>query len=371
VCTSNVLVHQEVHDYGMVVDPGCMKCGDCVSVCPNDALYYGPGPIALFARPRVPDPQPRRFPLAGWEEGVLAVAFVAAFFTFRGLYGLVPFLMALGLAGVLAYLVLVAGRLIRRPHVTLRRMALKRDGRLLPAGRGFFAALAVVALFWGHSAFVHAQAALGERDFSAADGLRAAFLDPAAETATMTAADRERLLAARSHLETAERWGLAPGRWQALRLAWLSAIFGYHGDFEQYAALALARGEAPAEVHQLVAREAWLRGDAPAAAAAYERAIAVAPDTAGPYLGLGILAARTGNLDAARAAFDRGLTRLPDSADLAYNAGLVRALAGDLAGAIAGFERALALAPDHRAARENLAAARAAQAAAPKSAAPP
>ena len=117
VCTSNVRVHQEVRDYGMVVDPGCMKCGDCVSVCPNDALYYGAGPIALFAKPRVPDPEPRRFPLAGWEEATLAVAFVAAFVTFRGLYDLVPFLMALGLAGVLAYLVLrrrASGRVAAR-----------------------------------------------------------------------------------------------------------------------------------------------------------------------------------------------------------------------------------------------------------------
>jgi ferredoxin len=371
VCTSNVLVHQEVHDYGMVVDPGCMKCGDCVSVCPNDALYYGPGPIALFAKPRVPDPEPRRFPLAGWEEATLAVAFVAAFVTFRGLYDLVPFLMALGLAGVLAYLVLVAARLAVVPHARLRRMKLKRDGRLLPAGRWFLAALAVVFLFWGQSAFVQAHGTLGARDFSAADGLRAAFLDPTAETATMTAADRDRLLAARSHLETAERWGLAPGRWQALRLAWLSAIFGDRGGLDRYAALALDRGEAPAEVHQLVARAAWLRGDAPAAAAAYERAIAAAPDTAGPYLGLGVLAARTDDLAAARAAFDRGLARLPDSADLAYNAALVRALAGDLDGAIAGFERTLVLAPGHRAARENLAAARAARAAAPASASPP
>ena len=149
VCTSNVLVHQEVHDYGMVVDPGCMKCGDCVSVCPTDALYYGPGPIALFAKPRVPDPEPRRFPLAGWEETVLAVAFVAAFATFRGLYGLVPFLLSLGLAGVLASLLLVAARLAVWPNVTLRRIALTRGGRLLPAGRGFLAALAVVLLFWG------------------------------------------------------------------------------------------------------------------------------------------------------------------------------------------------------------------------------
>ncbi len=371
VCTSNVRVHQEVRDYGMVVDPGCMKCGDCVSVCPNDALYYGAGPIALFAKPRVPDPEPRHCPLAGWEEATLAVAFVAAFVTFRGLYDLVPFLMALGLAGVLAYLVLVAARLAVLPHARLRRMKLKRDGRLLPAGCWFLAIFAVVLLFWTHSAFVHAYGALGARDFGAADGLRAAFLDPTVETATMTAAERDRLLAARRHLEIAERWGLAPGRWQALRLAWLSAIFGDRGGLDRYAALALARGEVPAEVHQLVARAAWLRGDVPAAAAAYERAIDAAPDAAGPYLGLGVLAARTGDLAAARAAFDRGLARLPDSADLAYNAGLVRALAGDLDGAIAGFERALVLAPGHRAARENLDAARAARAAAPASVSPP
>src|SRR4029453_12361217 len=47
VCTSNVRVHEEVREYGMVVDPGCMKCMDCVSVCPNDALYFG------FAKPAI------------------------------------------------------------------------------------------------------------------------------------------------------------------------------------------------------------------------------------------------------------------------------------------------------------------------------
>src|SRR5262249_32307262 len=113
------------------------------------------------------------------------------------------------------------------------------------------------------SAFVHAHAALGERDFHAADGLRAAFLDPAAETVTMTAAERGRLLAARGHLETAERWGLAPSPWQALRLAWLAAFFDDRGDLERSAGLALAGGEAPAEIHQLVARDAWRRGTRP------------------------------------------------------------------------------------------------------------
>ena len=46
-CTSNVLVHAEVKQYGMVVDPGCMKCMDCISVCPNDALYFGFGKPTL------------------------------------------------------------------------------------------------------------------------------------------------------------------------------------------------------------------------------------------------------------------------------------------------------------------------------------
>ena len=33
----------------MVVDPGCMKCLDCVSVCPMNALYFGLGKPSLFA----------------------------------------------------------------------------------------------------------------------------------------------------------------------------------------------------------------------------------------------------------------------------------------------------------------------------------
>src|SRR5687767_1033263 len=42
-CMANVQVHAEVAKYGMVIDPGCMKHMDCISVCPNDALYYGFG----------------------------------------------------------------------------------------------------------------------------------------------------------------------------------------------------------------------------------------------------------------------------------------------------------------------------------------
>ena len=59
-CTSNVRVHEEVRLYGMVVDPGCMKTGDCVSVCPNDALSYGfAKPSILRGTPSGPSSGPR------------------------------------------------------------------------------------------------------------------------------------------------------------------------------------------------------------------------------------------------------------------------------------------------------------------------
>ncbi|MCP3902044.1 MAG: hypothetical protein GY715_00285, partial [Planctomycetes bacterium] len=52
-CTSNVRVHEEVRTWGMVVDPGCMKCMDCVDVCPKDALHFGFGtPAIARGRPR-------------------------------------------------------------------------------------------------------------------------------------------------------------------------------------------------------------------------------------------------------------------------------------------------------------------------------
>ncbi len=60
VCSSNVKVHQEVRDFGMVVDPGCMKCLDCVSVCPKDALYVGFGAPAITAKLRTPPANVRK-----------------------------------------------------------------------------------------------------------------------------------------------------------------------------------------------------------------------------------------------------------------------------------------------------------------------
>jgi tetratricopeptide (TPR) repeat protein/NAD-dependent dihydropyrimidine dehydrogenase PreA subunit len=206
-CSSNVNVSQEVRQWGMVVDPGCMKCGDCVSVCPKDALYVGWGAPALLARRReAPLRESRRdwarellllafifgtcillhvydgrYGIYGlhldatlWlliallsagsfavalllrgkarhapetsfgEELVLGASFLAALYAFRGLGGSTPLLLALAIAAMLAFLALESWRLVRSRELAWKNWRLKSAGRLTLAG-GVFAAVALLA----------------------------------------------------------------------------------------------------------------------------------------------------------------------------------------------------------------------------------
>src|SRR5678815_2235298 len=139
-CTSNVLVHAEVRDYGMVVDPGCMKCMDCVSVCPNDALYFGFARPAAFRGERTPPSEPhekfkaRVHDLSWPGEIAAALLFLALVMAFRGAWGHVPLLMAMGLAGIGVYLVWKLWQLIAEPNVRVQSLQLKLKGKFRPAG---------------------------------------------------------------------------------------------------------------------------------------------------------------------------------------------------------------------------------------------
>lgn len=130
VCTSNVRVHEEIKTHGMVVNPGCMKCLDCVSVCPNGALRYGFATPAAFAGPlsrtdsdreragglkgppRQPSPA-RAYDLSWPEEIALALVFFGTFWSTRGAYELFPVLFAMGIAGCVTFLAFKAWRVVR------------------------------------------------------------------------------------------------------------------------------------------------------------------------------------------------------------------------------------------------------------------
>jgi ferredoxin-type protein NapH len=195
-CTSNVRVHEEVAKFRMVVDPGCMKCLDCTSVCPKHALYYGLGrPTFLRSRKKK---RKRVYDFSWAEEGVMAVVFLAALLAFRGLYGQVPFLLAVGLGVIAAFGAILGWRLVRRPFVTFQHHPLRIEGRFTRAGATVGILLPIFFLLGLHSGWVQLHSREGERLL-----LRAERLEPSDQ--------RDRILTASlGHLLEADRWGLIP-----------------------------------------------------------------------------------------------------------------------------------------------------------------
>lgn len=169
VCTSNVRVHEEVREYGMVVDPGCMKCLDCVSVCPNEALHFGfARPAVLKGSARNEAPQ-RRYDLTLGEECVFAGVFALTFFSVRGVYGLVPMLMAAGLAGCVTFVVWKCWRLLREPNVVFHHFQLKLKGRWKLAGLVFALLTAITFALVLHCGMINLFKMLGDRQFARVD----------------------------------------------------------------------------------------------------------------------------------------------------------------------------------------------------------
>jgi len=223
-CTSNVLVHAEVKQYGMVVDPGCMKCMDCVSVCPNDALYFG------FGKPTLVAPKSnaikRNYSLTWPEEIVGALVFLGSFLAVRGVYALVPFLMALGCAAVTTYLTLKLWQLIRGRELSFYRFNLKSSGRIHGAGWAF----AIFACAWiglnAHSGWVRYHEFLGNRAFQkiqVADELALAQADP---SRWLSSGDRENVLRGKQHYLTAAKTGLFVNAEALPKLAWFEYLLG-------------------------------------------------------------------------------------------------------------------------------------------------
>jgi tetratricopeptide (TPR) repeat protein/NAD-dependent dihydropyrimidine dehydrogenase PreA subunit len=221
-CTSNVLVHAEVKAYGMVVDPGCMKCMDCVSVCPNDALYFG------FGKPSIVEPQSiKKGYSLSWPEEILgAVVFLVSFWAVWDVYQLVPMLMALGCATITTFLALRMVRLLRARDLSFHRFVLKAGGRLQAAGWAF----AGFALPWiglnAHSGWVRYHEAAGARavqGIRVPDELALAVAKPDRWLGPM---DRRNIVEGKKHLHAARDYGLFVNSEALRKLGWLEHLSG-------------------------------------------------------------------------------------------------------------------------------------------------
>ena len=191
-CTSNVLVHAEVKQFKMVVDPGCMKCMDCISVCPNDALYFGFGKPTLLA-PKS-NAIKRNYSLTWPEEVAGAAVFLGSFLAVRGVYALVPFLMALGCAAVTTFLALKTWRLFTTNELVFYRFVLKSAGKIRKVGWGFALFAAVWIGLNAHSGWIRYHEYLGDLAFQKIqipDELALARRDP---TPWLSPTDRETIV---------------------------------------------------------------------------------------------------------------------------------------------------------------------------------
>ncbi len=212
-CTSNVQVHAEVARYGQVIDPGCMKCTDCVSVCPKGALFFGFRPEHTTKKQRPPRAAGRArtgrvYDFSWGEELAMAVSFGLALYATRGLYDKVPFLLALGLAVLAALAVVTLWRGLRGREFQLQHHVLKRAGKLTAAGAAALLICGVYLAFVTESAWVNHHAKTGTRLFQAGARLPA---------------DQRGELFDRSfeHLSRADRWGLFGVAAQEYQLALL------------------------------------------------------------------------------------------------------------------------------------------------------
>ena len=222
VCTSNVLVHAEVKEYGMVVDPGCMKCMDCISVCPNDALYFGFGKPAIGVKKSIT----KNYSLTWPEELFAAVVFFVSFLAVWDAYQLVAMLMALGIATITTFLAVRSLRLVRSSDLSFYRWNLKAGGVIKKAGWVFMS----FAVLWiglnAHTGYVRYHeraAAMAFEQIRIPDELALARPNPAR---WLSATDVENIRQGKKHFYAASNAGFFINKEALSKLAWIEYLAG-------------------------------------------------------------------------------------------------------------------------------------------------
>ncbi len=206
----------------MVVDQDCMKCMDCISVCPNDALYFG------FGKPSVAVPKTikKNYSLTWAEEIAAAFVFLASFLAVWDVYQLVPMLMALGIATVTTFLAIRALKLIRVKDLSFYRFNLKSSGKISKSGWIFLS----FALLWiglnAHSGWVRYHESAGARAFEnirIPDELALARTNP---VRWLGAGDFQNINAGKKHLYSAFDGGFLVNKESLSKLAWIEYLSG-------------------------------------------------------------------------------------------------------------------------------------------------
>lgn len=379
-CTSNVRVNEEVKLYGMVVDPGCMKCLDCVSVCPKNALRFGFGAPSVFKGKPEGTRSKIRYDFGLVEELMLVLVLLGTVCAMRGLYDGPPLLASVALGGITAYATLKLWRLLRDPTVRVQNLKIKSAGRLTRAGVMFAGATAVWLLFTAHSGLVQWHRAWGRYYLERTEATQHQVFAGLTKTADYSDQHYAAVEKCFRHFSLADRWGLVDTLEVKLGLAWTNLLRGDVGRAEQLVRAAIAIRPEDRQLHDQLAKVLLLRGRAaeaidvlesltrmgsPTAAEHFELAvlltktgrtvqaithyrecIRLAPESHEAYYNLGGLLGRAGQYDQAIQYLQEARRILPGDSDTMIELGLAHAGAGHLEEAVRSLRRAVELAPN-------------------------
>jgi len=303
VCQSGVRVHEEATRFGRVINPSCLKDLDCVAACPNGAIAYGIGRPPVFDLLRGQTPMRKPFDFSWTEDCLIGAMMIVSLAVFRGLYGMVPFLLTLAIGGILGYATVVCRRLVRAPHVQLTNFHLKISGGLTRSGYSFVAAALILAILTIHSAFIRYHEFVGDRRFALASARGGA--DEIAK------ADAGGAL---GHFQACDHWGLLRPPELLRRMSVLSLMMDRYDLAELY--MRRARASAPdnaaleqtwAEVQGRIGQAAADRGDLNGAFERFAEAVRIRPDNAHFQYNLGVVLSALGRRSEAITAYRRAL----------------------------------------------------------------
>ncbi len=151
---------------------------------------------------------------------------MGSFLAVRGVYALVPFLMALGCAAVTTFLALKTWRLLRTTELSFHRLILKSSGTIQTAGWAFLAFSIFAVGLNAHSGWVRFHEYEGDQGFQkiqVPDELALAQINPGLWLGPI---DRDNIIEGKKHFQAASDFGLFVNIEALPKLAWFEYLSG-------------------------------------------------------------------------------------------------------------------------------------------------
>jgi polyferredoxin len=314
-CTSNVDVAREVATYGMVVDPGCMKCMDCVTICPNGALYFGFTPSVSTANRSAMKAGAPRYDFTLAQEFGMAILWAICFTTFFQLYKTIPLLLAIGMSVVAAYCIALFVRLFSSSRVALQNLRLKENGKLTSSGRVSVTICTLGMLFVAHSAWMQVNLRLGTHYFELAEAVLQ--VPGKGREAANVAAAHEHANQSRRALARCQDLGLFHTQGLGRMMGQIARWEERHEDAIRYLQLDIAHDTVNPATWYFLAESLAATGKPGQAADAYSAVVNRSRATKDMYLTVADRLARLGRFDRQKDALAAGAAKYQADADVA------------------------------------------------------